>query len=262
MPGRPLIGLTLDCEEPGHYSNMPWYAIRQKLHVRHCRRGRTSGGHRSRNRSCSGLCQGSRRGGGHGRRLRYRSVAVRGGDAPRVGDHQGQTHPVRMGHHRGRPAARPPGLRDMRRTATAQRGAWRHSDPAHSGLRSGLSRPRTGGAAYPGRTYRGREREHPPARYRRHRGTSGQQRPSPGGGRRGRWCGGQRGGARRRHRGYRARGIPFLPGCPVASRIRHIKGATGTSSGPSWKPAAGDGRTRFQAHRPCRCCFAPRSGNA
>ncbi len=29
MPGRPLIGLTLDCEEPGHYSNMPWYAIRQ-----------------------------------------------------------------------------------------------------------------------------------------------------------------------------------------------------------------------------------------
>jgi putative glutamine amidotransferase len=26
---RPLIGLTLDSEEPGHYSNLPWYAIRQ-----------------------------------------------------------------------------------------------------------------------------------------------------------------------------------------------------------------------------------------
>ena len=26
---RPLIGLTLDSEEPGNYSNMPWYAIRQ-----------------------------------------------------------------------------------------------------------------------------------------------------------------------------------------------------------------------------------------
>ena len=26
---RPLIGLTLDSEEPGKYSNMPWYAIRQ-----------------------------------------------------------------------------------------------------------------------------------------------------------------------------------------------------------------------------------------
>ena len=30
MPSRrPLIGLTLDSEEPGPYSNMPWYAIRQ-----------------------------------------------------------------------------------------------------------------------------------------------------------------------------------------------------------------------------------------
>ena len=26
---RPLIGLTLESEEPGNYSNMPWYAIRQ-----------------------------------------------------------------------------------------------------------------------------------------------------------------------------------------------------------------------------------------
>ena len=26
---RPLIGLTLDSEEGGHYSSFPWYAIRQ-----------------------------------------------------------------------------------------------------------------------------------------------------------------------------------------------------------------------------------------
>ncbi len=29
MSDRPLIGLTLDCEEPGGYSNQPWYALRQ-----------------------------------------------------------------------------------------------------------------------------------------------------------------------------------------------------------------------------------------
>lgn len=26
---RPVIGITLDSEEPGNYSNMPWYALRQ-----------------------------------------------------------------------------------------------------------------------------------------------------------------------------------------------------------------------------------------
>ncbi|MFH5924249.1 gamma-glutamyl-gamma-aminobutyrate hydrolase family protein [Roseomonas xinghualingensis] len=29
MTGRPLIGLTLDAEEPGGYSKLPWYALRQ-----------------------------------------------------------------------------------------------------------------------------------------------------------------------------------------------------------------------------------------
>jgi len=26
---RPLIGITLDCEDPGGYSNLPWYALRE-----------------------------------------------------------------------------------------------------------------------------------------------------------------------------------------------------------------------------------------
>ena len=26
---KPLIGLTLDSEEPGGYSKLPWYALRQ-----------------------------------------------------------------------------------------------------------------------------------------------------------------------------------------------------------------------------------------
>ena len=26
---KPLIGITLDSEDPGGYSNMPWYALRQ-----------------------------------------------------------------------------------------------------------------------------------------------------------------------------------------------------------------------------------------
>ena len=29
MTARPLIGLTLDAEEPGSYSKLPWYALRQ-----------------------------------------------------------------------------------------------------------------------------------------------------------------------------------------------------------------------------------------
>ena len=29
MSGRPVIGLTLDAEEPGGYSKLPWYALRQ-----------------------------------------------------------------------------------------------------------------------------------------------------------------------------------------------------------------------------------------
>lgn len=29
MPTRPVIGITLDSEEPGGYSNFPWYALRQ-----------------------------------------------------------------------------------------------------------------------------------------------------------------------------------------------------------------------------------------
>jgi putative glutamine amidotransferase len=29
MTGRPLIGLTLDAEQPGGYSKLPWYALRQ-----------------------------------------------------------------------------------------------------------------------------------------------------------------------------------------------------------------------------------------
>ena len=29
MPNRPLIGITLDCEEPGSYAKLPWYALRQ-----------------------------------------------------------------------------------------------------------------------------------------------------------------------------------------------------------------------------------------
>jgi putative glutamine amidotransferase len=29
MTGRPLIGLTLDAEEPGGYSKLPWYALRR-----------------------------------------------------------------------------------------------------------------------------------------------------------------------------------------------------------------------------------------
>jgi putative glutamine amidotransferase len=28
MPRRPVIGLTLDCESPGGYSRLPWYALR------------------------------------------------------------------------------------------------------------------------------------------------------------------------------------------------------------------------------------------
>jgi putative glutamine amidotransferase len=27
--GRPLVGVTLDCEQPGGYSNYPWYALRR-----------------------------------------------------------------------------------------------------------------------------------------------------------------------------------------------------------------------------------------
>ena len=31
---KPIIGVTLDNEEPGHYSKFPWYAIRQNyLHT-------------------------------------------------------------------------------------------------------------------------------------------------------------------------------------------------------------------------------------
>ena len=26
---RPVIGITLDSEDPGSYSNLPWYALRQ-----------------------------------------------------------------------------------------------------------------------------------------------------------------------------------------------------------------------------------------
>ena len=26
---KPIIGITLDYERPGHYSNFPWYAIRK-----------------------------------------------------------------------------------------------------------------------------------------------------------------------------------------------------------------------------------------
>ncbi len=29
MPARPVIGLTLDSEEPGGYAKLPWYALRQ-----------------------------------------------------------------------------------------------------------------------------------------------------------------------------------------------------------------------------------------
>jgi len=29
MPARPLIGLTLDSEQPGGYSRLPWYALRE-----------------------------------------------------------------------------------------------------------------------------------------------------------------------------------------------------------------------------------------
>jgi putative glutamine amidotransferase len=29
MSDRPVIGVTLDCEQPGGYSNYPWYAMRQ-----------------------------------------------------------------------------------------------------------------------------------------------------------------------------------------------------------------------------------------
>ncbi len=37
MSDKPLIGLTLDCEESGGYSNQPWYALRQNYFsaVRH-----------------------------------------------------------------------------------------------------------------------------------------------------------------------------------------------------------------------------------
>ena len=28
-PNRPLIGITLDSEEPGGYANLPWYALRE-----------------------------------------------------------------------------------------------------------------------------------------------------------------------------------------------------------------------------------------
>ncbi|CAA9242318.1 MAG: hypothetical protein AVDCRST_MAG04-1687, partial [uncultured Acetobacteraceae bacterium] len=29
MSKRPVIGLTLDAEEPGGYSKLPWYALRK-----------------------------------------------------------------------------------------------------------------------------------------------------------------------------------------------------------------------------------------
>ena len=39
MSDRPLIGLTLDCEEPGGYSNQPWYALRRNYFSAVCRAG-------------------------------------------------------------------------------------------------------------------------------------------------------------------------------------------------------------------------------
>ena len=39
MTDKPLIGLTLDCEDPGGYSNQPWYALRQNYFSAVCRAG-------------------------------------------------------------------------------------------------------------------------------------------------------------------------------------------------------------------------------
>ena len=39
MSDKPLIGLTLDSEEPGAYSNQPWYALRQNYFSAVCRAG-------------------------------------------------------------------------------------------------------------------------------------------------------------------------------------------------------------------------------
>ncbi len=44
MTKRPLIGLTLDAEQPGGYSKYPWYALRQNYISAISAAGRPGGG--------------------------------------------------------------------------------------------------------------------------------------------------------------------------------------------------------------------------
>ena len=254
--------------EPGGYSKLPWYALRENyLRRRSPRRAACRWRCRTSPNWPSDYLDADRRAGGHRRRLRRRPGALRRRrrGTPRSRSRSGRTG-FELAVHQGALDRDMPVLGHLRRPAAAERRARRHADPAHPRQVRGRAGARAAEPAHRARPRRRGRAGHAAAPHRRrragcavnsaHHQAVDHAGPAP-------WS------TRRRPDGViegdRGPAPPLLPRRPVASGIRrsdpgdpadlrrpsspacrHGMSLTTTTSSSSAEPDAGRAR---RAHR-------------